>query len=150
MASMTVNSITAQAQSRLVTAGLEARLLDVAKQLADQRINIVVVCDADGSMAGVISKTDVVRRIGHCEGSACTTLATDLMTGTVRHCRPHQALGEVLTMMHTHGLVQIPVVDEAFKPVGVVDARDALRALLASEQYEESLLRDYVMGVGYH
>jgi CBS domain-containing protein len=44
--------------------------------------------------------------------------------------------------------VHIPVVDENSKPLGVVNARDALRALLAEEKYEESLLRDYVMGVG--
>jgi len=149
MTTITVNSIASQARSRLITVGLETRLLDVAKQLADQRINIVVVCNADGSMAGVVSKTDIVRRIGQCQGSACTLLAVDLMTGIVRHCRPHQQLSEVLTMMHTHGLVHIPVVDEEFKPLGVIEARDALRALLADEQYEESLLRDYVMGVGY-
>lgn len=150
MNSNAVNRIAAQARSRLVTVSLETLLLDVAKRLADPRIHIVVVCDGDGSMAGVIGKTDVVRCIGHCQGSACTTLAADLMTRSVHHCRLHQPLSEVLTIMHTHGLGHMPVVDEAFKPVGVVDARDALRALLTDEQYEEALLRDYVMGVGYH
>ena len=150
MTSTTVNRIATQARSRLVTVGLDTLLLDVAKRLADRRINIVVVCKADGSMAGVVSKTDIVRRIGGCQGSACTTLAADLMTADVRHCGLHEQLGGVLKMMHTHGLAQIPVVDEDSKPVGVVDARDALRALLADEQYEESLLRDYVMGIGYH
>lgn len=150
MTSNTVNRIAAQARSRLVTVGLETLLLDVAQRLAGPRIHIVVVCNADGSMAGVISKTDVVRRIGHCQGSACTTRAADLMTRSVRHCRPQQPLSEVLTIMHTHGLGHIPVLDEGSRPVGVVDARDALRALLADEQYEEALLRDYVMGVGYH
>jgi CBS domain-containing protein len=150
MTSTIVARIADQARSRLVTVGLDALLLEVAQRLAGPRIHIVVVCDADGSMAGVISKTDIVRRIGHCQGSACTTLAVDFMTRSVRHCGSDQPLGEVLTMMHTLGLEHVPVVDEAFKPVGVVDARDALRALLADEQYEEALLRDYVMGVGYH
>jgi hypothetical protein len=30
-----------------------------------------------------------------------------------------------------------------------VNARDALRLLWAEEKYEEVLLRDYVMGIGY-
>jgi len=42
-----------------------------------------------------------------------------------------------------------PWVDQHAIPSGVINARDALRELLAQEQYEESLLRDYVMGVGY-
>lgn len=53
-------------------------------------------------------------------------------------------------MMHTHGCAHVPVIDEALRPIGMLDARDALRALLTDERYEEALLRDYVMGVGYH
>jgi len=52
-------------------------------------------------------------------------------------------------MMAKRGFVHIPVVDEHSKPLGVVNARDALRALLTAEKYEASLLRDYVMGIGY-
>lgn len=51
--------------------------------------------------------------------------------------------------MEKRGFVHIPVVDENSKPSGVVNARDALRALMAEEKYEASLLRDYVMGIGY-
>ena len=52
-------------------------------------------------------------------------------------------------MMQKCGFVHVPVVDDNSKPLGVVNARDALRALFAEEKYEKSLLRDYVMGVGY-
>ena len=52
-------------------------------------------------------------------------------------------------MMGKRGFVHIPVVDDGFKPLGVVNERDALRSLMAEGAYEESLLRDYVMGVGY-
>ena len=33
--------------------------------------------------------------------------------------------------------------------LGVVNARDGLRALLAAGNHEEALLRNYVMGIGY-
>jgi len=32
----------------------------------------------------------------------------------------------------------------------VLNARDALQALLEEVENEESLLRDYVMGIGFH
>ena len=52
-------------------------------------------------------------------------------------------------MMGRRGFVHVPVIDEEAMPWGVVNARDALRLLWAEEKYEEVLLRDYVMGIGY-
>jgi CBS domain-containing protein len=52
-------------------------------------------------------------------------------------------------MMAKRGFVHMPVVDENSKPLGVVNDRDALRALMAEQKYEASLLRDYIMGIGY-
>ena len=144
-----VSSIDAVARSRLVTIGADALLVDVAKLLSDPQISLVVVCDSDGAMVGVITKTNIVQQFGHCGESACTTAAADVMTRDVTYCRPTDSLPDVLSMMGKRGFVHIPVVDEHSKPLGVVNARDALRALLAEEKYEESLLRDYVMGVGY-
>ena len=144
-----VSSIEAVARSRLVTIGADVTLLDVAKLLSGTQISLVVVCNSDGAMAGVITKTDIVRQIGHCGGSACTRAAADVMTRDVASCHPTDCLPDVLSVMHKRGFVHIPIVDEQFKPLGVVNARDALRELLAEEKYEESLLRDYVMGIGY-
>jgi CBS domain-containing protein len=144
-----VSSIDAVARSRLATIGLEASLVDVAKRLSDTQIALVVVCDSDATMAGVITETDIVRQIGRCGEGACTTAAVDLMTRDVSYCRPTDSLLDVLSMMEKRGFVHVPVIDEKSRPSGVVNARDALRALMAEEKYEASLLRDYVMGIGY-
>lgn len=144
-----ISSIHAVARSRLVTISADASLVDVAKLLSDTQISLVVVCDSDGAMVGVITKTNIVQQFGRCGESACTTAAADVMTRDVSYCRPTDSLPDVLSMMAKRGFVHIPVVDEHSKPLGVVNARDALRALLTEEKYEESLLRDYVMGIGY-
>jgi CBS domain-containing protein len=127
----------------------DALLVDAAKLLSDTQISLVVVCDFDGAMAGVITKTNIVQQIGRCGGSACMATTADVMTRDVTLCRPTDCLPDVLSMMATRGFVHIPVIDEHSRPLGVVNARDALRALLAEEKYEVSLLRDYVMGIGY-
>lgn len=144
-----VSSIDALARSRLVTIGADALLVDVAKLLSDTHISLVVVCASDGSMVGVITKTNIVQEFGHCGESACTTAAAGVMTRDVTYCRPTHSLLDVLSMMEKSGFVHIPVVDENSKPSGVVNTGDALRALMADEKYEASLLRDYVMGIGY-
>jgi CBS domain-containing protein len=48
------------------------------------------------SLAGVITKTDVVRQISHCRGSGCITAASTVMTRTVILCRPRDPLPEVV------------------------------------------------------
>jgi CBS domain-containing protein len=123
--------------------------VDAAKLLSDTQISLVVVCDYGGAMVGVITKTNIVQQIGRCDGSACMSTAADVMTRDVTYCRPGDYLPDVLSIMATRGFVHVPVVDEHSRPLGVVNARDALRTLLAEEKYEASLLRDYVMGIGY-
>jgi len=144
-----VSSIAAVTRSRLVTLSADALLVNAAKLLSDTHISLVVVCNSDGAMVGVITKTDIVREIGRCGESACTTAAADVMTQDVAYCRPTDTLSDVLSMMEKRGFIHTPVVDEQFKPLGVMNARDALRALMAEGKYEMSLLRDYVMGIGY-
>ena len=52
-------------------------------------------------------------------------------------------------MITKRGYMHVAVIDDDLTPVGVVNARDALREMMIEEQYEETLLRDYVIGVGY-
>lgn len=51
--------------------------------------------------------------------------------------------------MKDRGLKHVPVIDAESRPLGVLYARDALQELLKEVEYEELLLRDYVMGIGY-
>lgn len=149
MDTLRVNSLSAVTRSRLATVLRQTPLLQAAQHLSDTQIGLVVVCEESGAMSGVIGKSDIVRQIGHCAGSACRALASELMTTDVIFCQPTDLLADVLTLMHEHGLVHVPVLDAERCPVGVVNARDALRALVAEGQYEQSQMFDCVMGVGY-
>jgi CBS domain-containing protein len=117
--------------------------------LANPRTSLVIVCRVDRSIAGVISKTDVVRRIADHPESVSATVAADVMTRDVVSCRSTDALQDVLSLMKDRGLVHVPVIDDRSGASGVLDARDALRALVARAKNKTSLLRDYIMGVGY-
>ena len=149
MHSILVKRIDTLTRSRLVTVSADALLVDVANLLSDTHISLVVVCDSDGTMVGVITKTNIVQQIGRSCASISTTVASDVMTRNVTSCRPTDSLADVLSMMEKSSFVHIPVVDEHAKPTGVVNAGDALRTLMADEKYEAVLLRNYVMGIGY-
>jgi CBS domain-containing protein len=144
-----VQRILAVARDRLVVVSTTALLLDAAKLLNGPDSNLVIVCDDAGVMAGVITKTDVVGRISQCTGCSCTMAVSTVMTTDVAFCRPEDWLNDVWTTIKARGLKNVPVVDQGSKPLGVLNARDVLQSLLQDVEYEEELLRDYVMNVGY-
>ena len=137
------------AHNRLVTIRDDAPLIEAATLLRDLDSDLVVVCNSDGLLAGVVTKTDVVRQISHCSGAGCMTAASSVMTRAVVLCRPDDRLNEVWSVMKERHLKHVPIVDQDVRPLGVLNARDALEALLEEVEYEEVLLRDYVMCVGY-
>nr|WIE91351.1 histidine kinase [Mesorhizobium sp. WSM4875] len=51
--------------------------------------------------------------------------------------------------MKERRLKNIPVTDAESRAIGVLNAGDALEALMPEVEQEETLLRDYVMCVGY-
>jgi signal-transduction protein with cAMP-binding, CBS, and nucleotidyltransferase domain len=145
---MLVERLLPGARERLFTIGAEAPLMEAAKLLR-VGTDLVVVCGPGGVLAGVITKTDVVSRISQCQGSSCTTAALLVMTKDVLLCHPGDWLQDVWSAMKVRSLKNVPITDGDGRPVGVLNARDALQLLLEEAQDEESLLRDYVMCVGY-
>jgi len=144
-----VEEILPTARKRLVTIAEDAPLIEAAKLLREPHTDFLVVCGCDAPLAGVITKTDLVRAISQCQGSGCMAAASTVMTRTVILCHPSAFLHDIWSIMKERGLKNIPVVDPGSRPIGVLNARDALEALLQEAEYEEGLLRDYVMCVGY-
>jgi CBS domain-containing protein len=144
-----VEKIMPVARERLVTVSDDAPLTEAAKFLDGRHINLVVVCDKHGAMAGVVTRTDIVRQMSLCMGCGCTAPAAAVMTKDVFSCRPDDSLQDVWSIMKERKLLHVPIVGEDLRPLGVINARDALLVLLEGVEYEEALLRDYVMGIGY-
>ncbi len=147
---MFIKQLMGAARKRLITIGSEALLVEAAGAMSEPDAELVVVCDTDGRAVGVITKGDVVRRITHCQGSACRVASAGVMTREVVSCRPDDHVTDVWSRMMQHRLRHLPVVDDQSRPLGVVNARDVLQALLASAGNETDLLRDYVMSAGFH
>jgi CBS domain-containing protein len=144
-----VSSIEAVARTRLLTVGVDALLVEVAALLSSAQIGVVLVCTAAGVPLGVITETVLVRRLGLGQADFFATRAVDVMTPEFTACAPDDLLSDVLATMHSHGLTHMLLIDADRRALGVLYARDGLRALLAAGNHEEALLRNYVMGIGY-
>lgn len=146
---MNVKDILPIARERLVTISDKAQLVEAAGLLGGGRVDLVVVCGDVGRMVGVVTRTDIVSRISQCQGHACSASVASVMSRDVTCCRPTDTLEATWNNMKEKGHVHVPIVDPDGRPMGTLNARDALQALLKESEYEEDLLRDYVMGIGY-
>jgi CBS domain-containing protein len=144
---MFVKRLLRMARARLVTISDDAPLIDAANLLRSGT-NLVVVCDADGLAVGVITRTDIVSQICRCQGAGCLTAVSLLMSRDPVVCGPSDLLHDVWERMKMRSLRNIPVTDQESRPLGVLYARDIFAVLLKDSEDEESMLRDYVMGVG--
>ncbi len=145
---MLIEGLLQTASERLVTIRDDARLIEAAKLLSAQN-DLVVVCDGDGILRGVVTKTDVVRQISTCQGATCMCPVSNVTTRDVQLCRGADHLKAVSELMQQRHLKNIPAVDADNRPIGVLTARIILRALLGDAEYEEAQMIDFVTGVGY-
>ena len=146
---MLVEEMLEKAGERLVTLADDANLIEAATLLRRADTHIVVLCGSDGALTGVMTRWDVLGQVVQCQGMVAQIKAAAAMTRNVIVCRPRDRLDEVWSKMKEAGFRGIPVTDADNRPLGVLVGRDVLQALLKASEYEESLLRDYVMGVGY-
>lgn len=149
MARMFAEQMMAKARERLATISDGAPVREAAALMSKPHTAIVIVCDREGGMVGVVTKTDLIGQISHCNGGGCMMTVDTIMTRDVIFCRPNDLLHDIWLVMKKRSLQRIPVVDQYGKPVGIIYARDALQNLLGEVENEEVLLRDYVMSVGY-
>lgn len=146
-----VKHIMEPARKRLVVLSQEASLIDAAQTLAnrDTYTPLAVVCDSDGIAVGVISPMHIVNVLATAGVDALGFNAGAIMTKPALTCHIDEALEQVWAVMNSRILPCAPILDDAGRAQGVLYARDVAIALIDEVNYDEGLLRDYVMGVGY-
>jgi len=145
---MLVEALLPAAREHLATIPEGAPLIEAARLLSPG-MDLVAVCDASGALVGVVTKTDVVDQISHCQGASCTCAIASVMSRDVLLCHIDDQLSDLWLRMKARRLKNVPLVDQQRRPLGVVTANDALQVLLQIVKNEEELLRDYVVGFGY-
>jgi len=144
-----VKHVLEDAQKRLTVLDREVSLVDAAKILANRHTPLAVVCDSDGIALGVISQSHVVNALATAGVDALGLNAGAIMTRPLLTCHVDEPLEKVWVIMNSRTLPCAPILDADGRVLGVLHARDVAIALIDEGTYEEGLLRDYVLGVGY-
>ncbi len=129
---------------RLVVIAANDTARSAAQILSRPEIGLLVVGGGDGRMIGVLSRADLVRHFAGARAHDVPVSA--FMTRDVARCLVEDDLHEIWERMAERRLRNLPVLDARARPVGVLDMRDALAALLEAEEVQVRQLAAYISG----
>jgi len=112
--------------SELPTLPATATMRDAVVQLAERR-GIAMILDGGGTLAGVITAGDLTRAMER-EQDILSAPVTGIMTVSPRTCTAGELGSAVVYRMEKHGIMAMPVLDDAGVVIGVVHLHDLMRA----------------------
>jgi CBS domain-containing protein len=110
-----------------------------AKVLAEKKIGLLVIVDGKGPLAGVLSERDVVRAVAKHGANALKMRVADLMTTSVKTCKPGDHPHEVMGAMTSGSFRHMPVVENG-QLKGLISSTDIFRYLTEHANPEEQAM----------
>ena len=107
------------------TVGVDDRLDTVSWTLNAELVSGAPVCDRDGRVVGIISKTDIVES----DKPLGMARASDAMSTGVWCVNPTEPAADVIRLMAEKNIHRVLVVEGYGPPVGIVTAMDVVRAV---------------------
>jgi CBS domain-containing protein len=132
----------------VVALSSEATLSEAARLLAHKRIGALVVRDANGALAGILSERDVVRAVAEESASALARPVSAYMTRDVASCTELDTVEELMEMMTRGRFRHVPVLDENNQLCGLVSIGDVVKMHIEETMREAATLRQYIAAAG--
>ncbi|WP_428936950.1 KpsF/GutQ family sugar-phosphate isomerase [Fontivita pretiosa] len=89
-----------------------------------RRSGAVVLVDETGRISGIFSDGDLRRLVTDDDGSALRRPIRDVMTRNPKRIGADRLASEAMALMRQHRIDELPVVDDADRPIGLIDVQD--------------------------
>ena len=114
--------------------------------LMDQHnIGALVVVDARGKMAGILTERDYARRVVLRGKSSRETMAVEIMTREVVCVRPDSTIDEAMALMTKRRCRHLPVLERG-ELCGLISIGDVVRAVIHEKEFVIDQLEHYIAG----
>lgn len=111
----------------------ENSLTQVAKQMKQENVGSIPVCNDSGHVLGIITDRDIVLRSVASEKNSANTNAKDIMTQGVTFATPNMNAHDAALLFSNHQIRRLPVVSNE-RLVGIVSLGDiAQKNILVDE-----------------
>ncbi|HEY0106627.1 MAG TPA: CBS domain-containing protein [Rhizomicrobium sp.] len=140
---MLVKNILGEKGREVVAIAADATLSEAARLLARRRIGAVVVRDAMGTLAGILSERDVVRAVAEGSVTALARPVSAYMTRAVATCSEADTIEDLMEMMTIGRFRHVPVLDDGMV-TGIVSIGDVVKTRIEETVREAASLREYI------
>jgi CBS domain-containing protein len=113
--------------------------------LAEHGIGCVVILSQAGSVAGIVSERDVVRRLQHEPERILEQSIQAIMNVDVIVCAPSDPVDSVLQTMTDRRIRHLPVVEDG-RLVGLVSIGDLVKSRIDDLRHERDQMSAYISG----
>lgn len=125
------------------TVSADAPVSDAVRLLKTHRIGAVVVTDAAGRVAGILSERDIVRQLDGNPADLLSAPVRNSMTARVITASPSDSIEDMMEKMTAHRIRHLPVVN-AGKLVGIISIGDVVKLKIEQAEFEAKALKDYI------
>ncbi len=103
----------------------DASVFEVSKAMAEMDIGSVIIADKDRPL-GIITESDIVRRVIVGEKDTKTTTASEIMSSPIIHVEPGTGLTDAMRVMAKSNIRRVAVLKNNTL-AGIITSRDLLR-----------------------
>lgn len=129
--------------SDVVTAAPGLSVAGLLEDLARHNVGALVVVDETGTLVGIVSERDVVRRLNERGAELLHAPISEIMTTTVVTCGPTEGVDSLAAIMTERRIRHMPVV-EGGRLVGIVSIGDVVRSRIQQLESDREQLESYI------
>ncbi|SMC73339.1 CBS domain-containing protein [Janibacter indicus] len=140
---MKISDVLRSKGTDVVTVAPESTVGELLALLAEHRIGAVVVSAGEGSVDGIVSERDVVRRL-HSDGlGVLEGPVSAIMTAEVHTCGEHDDVRDLAGEMSDRRIRHVPVVRDG-KLIAIVSIGDIVKQRIRDLAAERDQLEAYI------
>ena len=140
---MQVEAILRSKGTTVYTVPTNASVADAVGMLNRYNIGAVIVVDAEGEVAGIISERDIVRLLGRDPTGALKRPVSECMTTIVITVGRDTTVAALMEQMTRFRIRHIPIVEQGVL-VGIVSIGDVVKRKIEETEQEATALKEYI------
>lgn len=144
---MKIREILSTKSTGVITADPDQTIRDAVSLLGRHNIGALVIVDGSGTLVGILSERDIVRRLDE-QNEVLNLPLRDVMTKDVIVAFPQDDLMSVAHTMTERRFRHLPIMDDQNQLIGIVSIGDVLKAQRDRYRGEIDTLETQIMAEG--
>ena len=129
--------------SAVATVSPETTVTALLAGLAENNVGAMVVVSPDGSIAGIVSERDVVRRLNEHGPALLDGPVSEIMTKLVASCGPEDSVDQLSVLMTERRIRHVPVLVDG-RLAGIISIGDVVKNRMEQLEQSQEQLEAYI------